>query len=216
MRVACWSTGANVPSIELSPPNGQPWPVDVRLELGAVLPEVARDRVDREVAERAERLSEHAVADLVQEVEVGRVAASFLELRQELDEPARAHAARRALPARLVHVELRGSERELHHAAAVVDDDDRRRAEEGARGPDRVVVHRRVDLRRRQDGHRGAAGDDGLELAAAGDSARDVVDQLAERRPERALVVPRLGDVAGEREDRGSRRRRHADLGELL
>ena len=190
-------------------------PVDVRLELRPVLLEVARDRVHGEVAERAQRLPEHAVADLIQEIEVRALAAALLELRQDLHQPAGADAARRALAARLVHVELLRSERELHHAAAVVDDDDRRRAEERARRLDRVVVHRRVDLGGRQHRNRRASGDDRLQLAAPGDAAGDVVDQLAQRRSQRALVVPGLRDVAREREDRGSGRRGHADLREL-
>ena len=49
---------------------------------------------------------------------------------QDLHHPARAFAARRALAARLVHVELRDAKTELHHAAAIVDHDHRAGAEE--------------------------------------------------------------------------------------
>src|SRR6266498_223641 len=100
--------------------------VDVGLELLAVLVDVARDRVDGEVAEGAERLPEHAVAHVPQQVEVGVLAAARLDLLQQAHHPARALPARRALAAGLVHVELLDPQGELHHASALVDDDDRR------------------------------------------------------------------------------------------
>src|SRR6266545_1310591 len=79
--------------------------VDVGLELLAVLVDVARDRVDGEVAV---------------------LAAARLDLLQQAHHPARALPARRALAAGLVHVELLDPQGELHHASALVDDDDRR------------------------------------------------------------------------------------------
>src|SRR5262245_31584356 len=103
--------------------------VDVRLELVPVLVDVAPDRPDREVAERAERPALDAVADPAQEVEIGMLRLAGLDLLEQADHPASPLAARRALAARLVHVELLGPQRELHHAGAVVDDDDRRGAE---------------------------------------------------------------------------------------
>ena len=54
-------------------------------------------------------------------------------LLEDLHHPARPLAARRALAARLVHVELRDPQAELHHAAAVVDHDHRAGAEERLR-----------------------------------------------------------------------------------
>src|SRR5262245_14143309 len=95
--------------------------LDVRLELGAELAQVALHGIDREVAERAEGTTEDAVADVVEQVEVGVLAAALLDLLEQLHEPARPLAARRALAARLVHVELLRAQRELHHAAALVD-----------------------------------------------------------------------------------------------
>ena len=52
----CWSIGAATPSIEDSPPNGQPPCSTCSCELVAVLPRVARHGIDGEVAERAEDL----------------------------------------------------------------------------------------------------------------------------------------------------------------
>ncbi len=155
------------------------------------------------------------VHDRLQQVEVGHRRVSCLDLLQELHHPARSLAARRALAARLVHVELRRPQRELHHAAAVVDDDERRGAEERARGLDRVVVERRVELVGRQRGHGRAAGDDALQLPSVRNAAGDVVHELPHRSAEHELVVARPLDVAGDREDGRARRRLRADLREL-
>ena len=122
-------------------------------------------------------------------------------LREDLHHPARALAARRALPARLVHVELRDAQAELHHAAAVVDHDHAGGADSVPAASQRVGVERRVDLVRRQRRHRRAARDDGLQLAAVRDPAAEVVDQLAQGRPQLELVV------AAARRCRRSRRR---------
>src|SRR5205823_13029668 len=97
--------------------------VDVRLELVAELGDVARDDHRVRVAERAEALAVDAVADVEQQVELALRRAAVLELAQDRRQPARALAARRALPARLVLVELRVADPELHHAAAVVEHD---------------------------------------------------------------------------------------------
>src|SRR5580765_8929174 len=96
--------------------------VDVRLELGAVLVDVAPDRPDGEVAERAQRPALDAIAHVAQQIEVRMRRATRLYLLEQADHPARPLAARRALPARLVHVELLGAQGELNHAGPVVDD----------------------------------------------------------------------------------------------
>src|SRR5207237_9871780 len=88
--------------------------LDVRYELLPVLVHVARDRIDGEVAESAERLAEHAVAHVAQQVEIGALCPARLDLLEQADHPPRPLAARRALPARLVHVELLDAQSELH------------------------------------------------------------------------------------------------------
>src|SRR3954465_12428422 len=106
--------------------------LDVRLELAAELAQVALHRIHREVAQRAQRAPEDARAAALDQIQIRVLAAAVLDLLQELDEPASPLAARRALPAGLVHVELLRAERELHHAAPLVDHHHCRRAEEGA------------------------------------------------------------------------------------
>src|SRR5437899_10901245 len=94
--------------------------VDVGLELVAELADDARHRHRRRIAQRAEALAEHAVADREEQLELGLLGLARLDLLQELHHPARPLAARRALAARLVHVDLRDPQRELHHAGTAL------------------------------------------------------------------------------------------------
>ena len=120
------STGATSPASVDSPPNGQPPSSRCALVLVAELRDVARDGHRRGVAERAEALAEDPVADVEEQVELALLGATLLDPAEDVDLPADALAARRALAARLLLVELRDAQAELHHAAAVVDDDDGR------------------------------------------------------------------------------------------
>src|SRR3954454_8354080 len=98
--------------------------VDVRLELVPELRDVARDDDRVGVAERAEALAVDPVAHVEQQVELALARGAVLELAQDRRQPARPLAARRALAARLVLVELREPDPELDDAATVVEDDD--------------------------------------------------------------------------------------------
>src|SRR3954447_9780915 len=81
--------------------------IEVGDELVAELRHVARHRDRGRLAERAEALAVDPVAHREQQVELVLRGVARLELAQDLRHPARALAARRALPARLVLVELR-------------------------------------------------------------------------------------------------------------
>src|SRR4029453_10530750 len=76
--------------------------VEVLLELGAELVDVARHRHRRRVPERAEALAEDSVADVEEQVEVVLGRRPLLDRAQDLHHPARPLAARRALAAALV------------------------------------------------------------------------------------------------------------------
>src|SRR5579884_4250511 len=94
---------------------------EVLPELAAELRHTARDGHRGRVAEHAEALADDAIAHVEQDLEIVLARSAVLDRAQDLHEPARPDTARRALPARLVHVELRDAERELHDARAVVD-----------------------------------------------------------------------------------------------
>ena len=74
----------------------------------------------RRVAERAQRLADDVVGDAEQQVEILRLPFPALEARQQLEQPVAALAARRALAARLVAVEVQQVHRQPHHADRVV------------------------------------------------------------------------------------------------
>src|SRR3954447_3204893 len=86
--------------------------LDVRGELVAPLVQVAIDRIDGELAERTEDLPEDVVADRVEQLEVGVRRGAVLDRLEDLHHPACSDAARRALAARLVRVELRRADGE--------------------------------------------------------------------------------------------------------
>src|SRR5579885_3489930 len=77
--------------------------LEVRLELVAKLRHAARDRHRGRVAEHAQALADDAIAYVEEEREVALRRAPVLHCAEQLDEPARPDAARRALAARLVH-----------------------------------------------------------------------------------------------------------------
>ena len=109
--------------------------------------------------------------------------ASPISMRAEdLLAPARALAARRALAAALVDVELGDAQRQLDDAGAVVDRRHGARAGHRAGRGDRLVVESGVDLVGQQDRRGGAAGDDRLERAAVRHAAAVALDQVAQRR----------------------------------
>src|SRR3954452_14115600 len=70
--------------------------VDVRLELGTELVDVARHRHRGGVSERAEALAEDPVADVEEEIQLPLRRLARLERAQDLHHPARPLAARRA------------------------------------------------------------------------------------------------------------------------
>ena len=83
----------------------------------------------------------------------------------------RAFAARRALAARLVLVEVQQVHRHPDHAGGLVHHDDRRRAEHRAGLGQRVEARLRIELVGQQHRHRRSAGDHRLELLAAANAA---------------------------------------------
>src|SRR5919108_2639546 len=78
---------------------GTPAVVDMSLKLRVELVHVRRDWIDRKVAERAQRLPEHAVADVAKQIELVLLRVASLDPCQQLHEPARSLATRRALAA---------------------------------------------------------------------------------------------------------------------
>src|SRR6478609_1217642 len=93
--------------------------LEMLTELVAELRDPARDVHRSRVAEHTQALADDAVTHVEHRVEVAFRRRAVLDRLHELDEPARADAARRALAARLVHVELRDAKCELNRARLV-------------------------------------------------------------------------------------------------
>src|SRR4029078_12592996 len=99
-----------------------------------------RDRRSRPGAEGAERATEDVVTEVDQGLEVGLLALAVLEALQGLHEPPGALAARRALAARLVLVELGPAEHRADHTGGLVEDLQGAGAEHRASLADRLEV----------------------------------------------------------------------------
>src|SRR5215208_7186702 len=85
----------------------------------------ARDRRGRRIAQHADGGSGHVLPDIEQRIHILFTALPVFDAAQNLREPLRAFAARRALPARLVCVEVHHAAHLLHHARLIVHDDHR-------------------------------------------------------------------------------------------
>src|SRR3954447_2196324 len=170
-------------------------------ELCAELRDAARDRHRSGVTQYTQALADDAVADVEQNLEILIRRGAFLDGAKDLHEPARADAARRALAARLVHVELRDAERKLDDAGAIVERGDHSGADEEALLAERVRIELRVELARDHHRERRASDHHCLQLAAVRDAAADVVDQMTHGDAVRRLVDARLRDVAGKAEE---------------
>ena len=103
-------------------------------------------------------------ADADQQIDVAHLPFAVLDARQDLVEPVAALAARRALAARLVLVEVEQVLRRPHHAGGLVHHDDAGRAQHRSRLRHVVEARRDVELIGQQDRHRRSAGNDRLQL----------------------------------------------------
>ena len=188
--------------------------IDVVLEFVAEVLDEALHRQRRGIAQRADRASGDVVRHRHQQVEVLVPALAVLDPVHHPPEPARPFAARRALAAGLLVIEIRQPQQRFHHAARVVHQDHGARTQHRSGLGDRVVIH--VGLHHhvtRQHRHRGATRDACLELAAAAHAAGHF-EQRGERRAEADFVVAGTRDVAGNREDLGAAVVRPAEIEE--
>src|SRR5215471_1398105 len=106
--------------------------MDVMLEFAPEVLDEAFHGERRRIAERADRPALDVVRDGIQKIEILEASLAILDALHHAIQPARALTARRALPARLLEVEIREPHQALHHAARVVDDDHRARAQHRA------------------------------------------------------------------------------------
>jgi hypothetical protein len=166
----------------------------------------ALDRPGRGVAERADGVAFDLLGDVQQHVDLALVGAALRPCAHHAPHPAGAFAARRALAAALVLVEIGDARDRLDMSvdlsititAAVP------RPEPACAAA--VEIHRRIDdLLGRHHRHRRAAGDHRLQIVpAAAHAAGNALDQLAERNAHRLFDVAGLVHMAGDAEQLGA------------
>src|SRR3984885_1343103 len=164
-----------------------------------------RHRAGRTIAQRAERLPQDRVGDIPQLVEILQGALAGFQPFVDLVQPEGAFPARRALPARLVLVELSPAPHRTYHTGGLVEDLQRLGAQHRARRAHALVVQRHVEVLVGEQRRRGSARRPELELMPGAHPTR-VSEQLAQRDSQRGLILARAGDVSGQRIQREARR----------
>ena len=156
------------------------------------------------------------LGDVVQQVDLAELGVAPADPDQHAPQPAGALAARRALAARFVHVELGQPRDRRDHVGRGVHHDHGGGAEAALHVAQRIEVHQHVVADRLRDQrHRGAARDDREQVAPAAAHAPGVlVDQLPQRDAHRLLDRARLVHVARDAVDLGARVVRSAEARE--
>src|SRR4051794_22447846 len=97
--------------------------LDQRFEISSEFLDARGHRSRARIAEYANGLARHVVADLEERVEIFRSSVAGNDPLEDLSAPGRALAALRALRAALMREEPRGARDELHQILRVVHDD---------------------------------------------------------------------------------------------
>ena len=155
------------------------------------------DRPGRRVAKGADGVAFDLLGDLMQHVDIGNLGIAGAQLFHHAPHPARAFAARCALTAALMLVEIADAADGLHDVGRAIHDDDRCRAKTGADRFQPVEIHRRVhDLLGGHQWNRRAAGNDGQQIVpTAANTAAMLFDQIAERNAHRLFDDARPFDM---------------------
>src|SRR4030095_12312849 len=129
------------------------------------------DRHRGRVPQWAERASEHVFCEILNIVDILPHSSAFMESDQCFLEPVSAFAAWDAPSAALVLIELDRAERKFHNAGRVVEYNDAAGSKHRAGFRDGIKIHSNINLRRQQNGHRGAPRAGSLQLPAVRDAA---------------------------------------------
>src|SRR5574340_1550107 len=125
--------------------------VDAAFALGAEVVDEPLDGPSGRVAQRANRVTLDLPGHVEQRIDLALLRPPVGHPHEHPPHPARALAARRALTATLVHVEVRDARDRADDVGGLVHHDRRRRAQPRAQLHQRVEVHRTVDDLLRRD-----------------------------------------------------------------
>jgi hypothetical protein len=143
------------------------------------------------------------VAYLQQQVDILHAPLALQDTLQDLHHPACALTAGCAFAARFMGVELGGTPREMHDTGMLIQHDTAARADHAAFLHQLLIADEGIHtLFGRQDGHRGAAGDDALELAPCHPACH--LDEFHQGCAELHLVVAGAVHMPADREDFGA------------
>ena len=192
--------------------------VDAPLDLRPEMPQQALHRPGRAVAEGADGVAFDLGRDFHQHVDLALVRAAFGHALEHAPHPAHALAARRALAAALVLVEIGNARHRPHDVGRLVHDD------HGGGAERRFLVAAAVEIHQQRVGligpggherHRRAAGDHREQIVpAAAHAAGVLLDQFAQRNAHLLFDSARPLDVAGNAIELGAGIVRPADAGE--
>src|SRR5262245_38525485 len=174
--------------------------VDALLDHVAEMPDQALDGPSGRVAERADGMALDLIADIEQHIDLGLLGLALGHAFEHAPHPTGALAARRALAAGFILVEIGDASDGADDVGRFVHDDHAGGAEPGLQRLETVEVHPQIAaLARRNARNRRAAGNDGKEIVpAAAHAAAIAVDQLAQPDPHLLLDIARGVDVARE------------------
>ena len=141
--------------------------------LPAEMPQRAQHRVGRRDAQAAQAGRAQQPGQFFQHREIGLLSVAARHARQDLVHLHRAGAARNALAARFVPAEFHEETREIHHAGGRVHHNQAARAHHRADAPERIVVHREIEMRGGNAAARGTAGLRGFEFVPGRNAAAE-------------------------------------------
>src|SRR3954454_20096699 len=174
--------------------------VDVGEILAAEVFEGGQHGIGGALPQAAEAGAPDQFAAFFEQVEVGAGGLPPPDLFEQAVHLLGAGAAGDALAAGLGHAELHEELGDVHHAGRFVHHDHAARAHDGPDRGERLVIHRRVEVRLRDTAPRRPAGLDCFIPAPFGNAASNIVENLAERDAHRDLDQPGIADAAGQRE----------------
>ena len=177
---------------------------DVRQVFVAEIAQRGEHRVRRRLAQPAQAGVADNRRQRLEFFDVGQFGLAGANPVQNVEHLARADAAGRAFPARLVTAEFHEKPRNVHHARILVHHHHAARTHDRAELLQRLVVHALVEVLCGDDAAGRSAGLHGLEFLVLGNAAADAEDDFAQRGAVWHFGEARVADFAREREDLGA------------